>query len=87
MKASLSRAGQMLAQLREAWDVDGPVVDPEKKGMFQGKTLAELRLEYNQLKKSGPHERGSKGFTRMKQLLFAIRAKQRGGKKWGSLDS
>jgi hypothetical protein len=37
-----------------------------KRGMWDGWSKAELQAEYNKLKKSGPHKKGSKQFTRMK---------------------
>ena len=55
-------------------------VDPEKKGMFKGKTKAELQKQYNKLKASGPHKLGSAENTKMKELAFAIRAKSGWGK-------
>jgi hypothetical protein len=70
--------------IKEASELDEkfgtPVeINPEKRGMFAGKTKSELLKQYNHLKASGPHHRGSKEFTKMKELAFAIRAK--GG--WG----
>lgn len=46
-----------------------------KKGMFKGKTKAELQKQLSALKKSGPHKEGSKEYTKEKELNFAIRAK------------
>jgi Protein of unknwon function (DUF3008) len=53
-----------------------------KKGMFKGKSKAELEKQYNNLKKSGPHKKGSAEYTKMKELGFAIRAKG----DWGKVD-
>lgn len=61
-------------------------VDPEKKGMFKGKTKAELQKQYNKLKASGPHKSGSAENTKMKELAFAIRAKSGWGKVQESSD-
>ena len=55
--------------------------NPAKKGMFKGKTEAELKKELNALKKSGPHKEGSAEFTKERELEFAIRAKSGWGKK------
>jgi hypothetical protein len=57
-------------------------LNPAKKGMFAGKTKAELQKEKANLKKTGPHKRGSKEDTKMKELNFAIRAKS----GWGKTD-
>jgi X-linked retinitis pigmentosa GTPase regulator len=61
-------------QLDEKWNKKG-VVNPKKKGMFKGKTKAELETQLSNLKKKGPHKRGSKEDIKMKELNFAIRAK------------
>ena len=50
--------------------------------MFNGKNKSELTKQYNKLKASGPHEKGSPSFTKMKELEFAIRAKS----GWGKVD-
>ena len=57
-------------------------INPEKKGMFNGKNKSELTKQYNNLKANGPHEKGSPSFTKMKELEFAIRAKS----GWGKVD-
>jgi len=62
---------------------DEPVkLNPAKKGMFAGKSKAELQKQYNHLKASGPHHKGSPEYTKMKELAFAIRAKS----GWGKMD-
>jgi hypothetical protein len=61
--------------ITEKWAGDTEL-NPEKKGMFKGKTKTELMSQLNKLKASGPHEKGSTAFTKMKQLQFAIRAKK-----------
>jgi hypothetical protein len=58
----------------------GVKLNPEKKGMFDGKTKSELMSQYNKLKASGPHKLGSAENTKMKELAFAIRAKSGWGK-------
>jgi len=58
----------------------GIELNPEKKGMFKGKNKSELMSQYNKLKASGPHKKGSPAFTKMKELAFAIRAKSGWGK-------
>ena len=69
------------AHLSEKWAGDTKL-NPKKKGMFAGKTKAELKSEYNKLKASGPHKKGSAENTKMKELAFAIRAKG----DWGKID-
>jgi len=65
--------------LNEKWDVE-TTVSPEERGKYKGKTKAELLRMYNELKKSGPHKRGSPEFGRMRELAFAVRAKSDWGK-------
>lgn len=47
-----------------------------KKGMFKGKNISDLESSLDKLKASGPHEKGSKEYTKMKQINFALRAKR-----------
>jgi hypothetical protein len=61
-------------EVEEKWAGDTKL-NPEKKGMFKGKSKADLESELSHLKKSGPHEKGSAGYTKEKELNFAIRAK------------
>lgn len=61
--------------ITEKWPGDVEL-DPAKKGMFKGKTKADLEKQLSKLKASGPHEKGSAAYTKMKQLQFAIRAKK-----------
>jgi hypothetical protein len=64
----------------EKWDTK--MKTPEsKKGMFSGKNLAELRKERAALKEK--EKRTSAGSTKLKEVNFAIRAKQRN--KWGKV--
>jgi hypothetical protein len=60
--------------VEEKWDT-ATQVDPREKGKYTGKTKAELLKSYNALKASGPHKKGSKEYSRMHELAFAIRAK------------
>ncbi len=64
----------------ESWG-GGDATNPAKKGMFDGKSASELKKELATLKKSGPHKKGSPEFTKMKELIFAIRAKSGWNKK------
>jgi len=66
-------------QVEEEWDEETET-PASKKGMFDGKSKAELKSAYNKLKASGPHKQGSPEFTKMKELAFAIRAKGDWGK-------
>jgi len=69
------------SKLQEKWDTE-TVVSPKEKGKYEGKTKTELLKMYNQLKKSGPHHKGSPEFAKMHELAFAIRAKT----GWGKVD-
>ena len=60
----------------------GVKLNPAKKGMFNGKSKSELMSQYNKLKASGPHKKGSPENTKMHELAFAIRAKS----GWGKVD-
>lgn len=66
--------------VNEKWD-QPTKVSPEERGKYKGKTKAELLKHYNSLKASGPHKKGSKEYSTMRELAFAIRAK--GG--WGKV--
>jgi hypothetical protein len=70
--------------INEKWDTNYET-PKSKKGMWDGWSKADLTAEYNKLKKSGPHKKGSKEFTRMKEVAFAIRAKKKGSGKWGTV--
>lgn len=70
--------------LNEKWDTKYET-PKSKKGMWDGWSKEKLEKEYNKLKKSGPHKKGSKEFTRMKEVAFAIRAKKKGSGKWGKV--
>jgi hypothetical protein len=66
-------------QMNEKWDakMDTPA---SEKGKYAGKSKSELLKAYNHLKSTGPHEAGSKPYSNMKELAFAIRAKGKFGK-------
>ena len=68
------------SQINEKWDKPAKL-NPAKKGMFKGKTKADVSSELSKLKKSGPHKKGSAAYTKEKELAFAKRAK--GGWKKG----
>lgn len=70
-----------VVELAEKWEEE--VTVPEsKKGMFKGRSKADLEAELAKLKKSGPHKEGSPEYTKEKELMFAIRAKS----GWKSID-
>jgi hypothetical protein len=54
-----------------------------KQGMFDGKTLAELRKAKDMLMKKEKRTKAEQ--TKVDQLNFAIRAKQKGSGKWGKV--
>jgi hypothetical protein len=60
--------------LEEKW-AGGAKLNPAKKGMFKGKSKADLESELAKLHKSGPHKKGSPEYTKQQELNFAIRAK------------
>ncbi len=60
--------------------------DPNKKGMFKGKSKAELEAERDRLKKKHENQEGKVSDadrTKMAELNFAIRAKSKGGLEEG----
>ena len=61
-------------QMKEKWAGDVKL-NPAKKGMFKGKTKADLEKQLAALHKSGPHKKGSPEYTKQQELNFAIRAK------------
>jgi hypothetical protein len=66
-------------ELSEKWDTKTQV-SPEERGKYKGRSKADLVKQYNALKKSGPHKKGSKEYGTMRELAFAIRAKSNWGK-------
>ena|SRR5665213_708656 len=75
-----------VSEILEKWS-DEASINPEKKGMFDDKTVVQLEAELNALRKAGPHPEGSAGYTKMKELAFAIRAKKAKGDKWAGVDT
>lgn len=73
-------------ELIEKWSEEVHT-DPKKKGMFDDKTVVQLEAELAALRKAGPHPENSDGFTKMKELNFAIRAKKAKGGKWAGVDT
>lgn len=69
-----------IVKIEEKWDVDYKV-SPSEKGKYDGMTVSELESELKKLKDSGPHEMGTAAYGKMKELMFAIRAKT----GWGSV--
>lgn len=63
----------------EKWDTETKV-SPAERGKYAGRSKAELLKQYNALKKSGPHKKGSREYGTMRELAFAIRAKTGWGK-------
>jgi hypothetical protein len=59
--------------LDEKWAGDAEV---KPTGQYAGKSVEELKSMLAKLKKSGPHKEGTPGFKRMRQIMFAIRAKK-----------
>lgn len=70
VRAKLAKQGK----LEEKWEGDVEL-NPAKKGMFKGKTKAELEKQLAALHKTGPHKKGSPEYTKQQELNFAIRAK------------
>lgn len=62
------------SELDEKWAGDTKL-NPEKKGMFKGKSKADLEKQLARLHKTGPHKKGSPEYTKQQELNFAIRAK------------
>jgi hypothetical protein len=60
-------------KLDEKWAGDAEI---KSTGQYEGKTLAQLKSMLAKLKKSGPHKTGTPKNKRMKQIMFAIRAKK-----------
>ena len=74
-------AGKTMAEdgINEKWGEETKV-SPSEKGKYAGKNKAELTKQYNKLKASGPHKKGSPEYSKMRELSFAIRAKSDWGK-------
>lgn len=72
--------------------IETPIkTDPEKRGMFKGKDISDLKKSLTDVKEkmAAARERGEKVSdelrSRFSQLTFAIRAKQAHGGKWGAI--
>ena len=78
-KKVIAKGHEIAKKIDEKWDTETKV-SPEEKGKYKGRSKAELLKQYNALKASGPHKRGSKEFGTMRELAFAIRAKSNWGK-------
>ena len=68
---------QVEAAVSEKWKGDAEI---EPTGEYSNRTVSSLRKEYKKLKDSGPHEKGSDDYEKMRELAFAIRAKTGWGK-------
>ena len=75
VKAKLAKQGK----LEEKWGTEMHTAEKDK-GMFKGKTQAELKSQLAKLKASGPHEKGSDAYKKQNQIEFALRAKHKFGK-------
>ena len=71
-------------KVEEAWEHDVKV-NPAEKGKYKDWSVERLEKRHAELKKSGPHKRGSKEYGEEKELEFAIRGKKAHGNKksWG----
>ena len=74
-KGEMSLAGTEIKEeeIDEKWAGDAKV---EPTGQYADKNIEELKSMLAKLKKSGPHKEGSPGFKKMRQIMFAIRAKK-----------
>lgn len=63
----------------EKWGTDYETPE-SKRGMWDGWSQSDLQVERSKLKSSGPHDSGSAGATRLRQVNFALRAKHHWGK-------
>jgi hypothetical protein len=79
LRTYLNIINEAVGAINEKWG-KSTVVSPEEKGKYAGKSKAELLKQYNALKASGPHKKGSPEYGRMRELAFAIRAKSNWGK-------
>ena len=79
LRTYLNIINEAVGAIEEKWGTPTKV-SPEEKGKYAGKSKAELLKQYNALKASGPHKKGSPAYGRMRELAFAIRAKSNWGK-------
>lgn len=68
------------SEMTEGWGTPTRV-SPAELGKYEGRTKEDLLKQYNNLKRSGPHQRGTPEFHKMRELAFAIRAKS----GWGAI--
>jgi len=66
-------------EVDESWDTETKTPKSEK-GKYKGKSLEELKSMLSNVKKSGPHKKGSDEYEKQNELEFAIRAKSGWGK-------
>ena len=71
----------ILEKLEEKWGKE-ITVSPSEKGKYDNWTIDRLESRYRSLKGSGPHKKGSKEYSQMREIAFALRAK-RGN--WGKV--
>ena len=79
LRTYLNIINEAVGAIEEKWGKP-TTVSPEEKGKYAGKSKAELLKQYNALKASGPHKKGSPQYGKMRELAFAIRAKGNWGK-------
>jgi hypothetical protein len=66
-------------KVTEKWDTETKTPKSER-GKYKGKTQAELKKMLANVKKTGPHKKGSKEYEKQNELEFALRAKHDWGK-------
>jgi hypothetical protein len=77
----MSKAANLVGYLNsitEKWNTDYET-PKSRRGMWDGWTKKELHAELNRLRASGPHKKDSKEATRMREIIFALRAKNKFG--------
>lgn len=79
LRKYLNIINEAVEAIEEKWGTQ-TTVSPSERGKYEGKTKAELLKQYNRLKASGPHHKGSPEYGKMRELAFAIRAKSGWGK-------
>jgi len=79
LRAYINIINEAVSAIEEKWGKP-TIVSPEEKGKYSNKSKAELLKQYNTLKASGPHKKGSPQYGKMRELAFAIRAKSNWGK-------
>lgn len=79
LRTYLNIINEAVNAINEKWGKPTQV-SPEERGKYAGKSKVELLKQYNALKASGPHTKGSPAYSKMRELAFAIRAKSNWGK-------